>query len=87
MSNLEQRFNSRSFFSRKVSKARGIYDGALASVITKFKLYLERGSADHRAPLHVHLSDPQRRPSSVVALLWILGLMAMFLPLYRASSD
>ena len=39
---------------------------------------------DHRAPSHVHLSDPQRTPSSVVALLWILveGLMAMFLPLY-----
>jgi hypothetical protein len=32
----------------------------------------------------VHLSDAQDTPSSVVALLWILvvGLMAMFLPLY-----
>ena len=39
---------------------------------------------DHPAPSHVHLSNPQRTPSSVVALLWILvvGLMAMFLPLY-----
>ena len=39
---------------------------------------------DHSAPSHVHLSNPQRTPSSVVALLWILvvGLMAMFLPLY-----
>jgi hypothetical protein len=39
---------------------------------------------NHPAPSHVHLFNPQRTPSPVVALLWILvvGLMAMFLPLY-----